>query len=243
MVLVGAGANRKMITKYLTTFIQTYNIPFFTSQMGKGVVDERLPQYIGTTALTSNDYIHDVIAQADLIIAIGHDTIEKPTHMLASHKTDVVHINFFEAELDELYKPSLQILGDIGNTMRQLTEHKINTSHRNFTSIYEMATIVKEKIYTPTQEVCDVMKPARLIADMRSILGDKDIIALDNGLYKVRFARNYPCYAPNTLLLDNALAAMGAGYSSAMVAKTFNPEQHVVAVVGDGGLIMNLGDL
>jgi acetolactate synthase I/II/III large subunit len=35
-----------------------------------------------------------------------------------------------------------------------------------------------------------------------------DIVALDNGLYKVWFARNYACYEPNTLLLDNALASM-----------------------------------
>lgn len=82
-----------------------------------------------------------------------------------------------------------------------------------------------------------------MIADIRSALGDEDIVSLDNGLYKVRFARNYPCYAANTLLLDNALATMGAGYSAAMVAKILNPKHQVLAVVGDGGLMMNLGDL
>jgi acetolactate synthase-1/2/3 large subunit len=54
------------------------------------------------------------------------------------------------------------------------------------------------------------MMPARLIYELREILADDDIVALDNGLYKVWFARNYPCYKPNTLLLDNALATMGA---------------------------------
>lgn len=230
--LIGGGANRKMITKYLTQLIQTYNIPFFTSQMGKGVVDERLPQYIGTAAVSSNDTIHDVIAQADLILAVGHDTIEKPTHILEQQETDIVHINFFVAEVDELYKPSLQIIGDIGNTMRQLTQKKIDTHRRSFSSLY--ATTKKIQTNTAAEEQSSCMLPGKLITAIRAILREKDILALDNGLYKVRFARNYPCYAPNTLLLDNAFATMGAGYSSALVAKILHPDCEVVAVVGDG---------
>jgi acetolactate synthase-1/2/3 large subunit len=45
---------------------------------------------------------------------------------------------------------------------------------------------------------------------VRAVLKDDDIVALDNGLYKVWFARNYKSKSPNTLLLDNALATMGA---------------------------------
>lgn len=41
---------------------------------------------------------------------------------------------------------------------------------------------------------------------------------------QVYFAREYDCYAPNSLLLDNALATMGAGVPSAMAAKLVKPE-------------------
>jgi len=47
-----------------------------------------------------------------------------------------------------------------------------------------------------------------LVNDVRSVLEKDDIVALDNGLYKVWFARNYTTYSANTLLLDNALATM-----------------------------------
>lgn len=264
MILVGAGANRKRISKYLTQFIEKYNIPFFTSQMGKGVVDERLPQYIGTAALTSGDYLHEAIDQADLILAIGHDTIEKPTNIIESFLPDkggaegggfqipptplsqggtkLVHINFFPAEFDSLYQPDLQIIGDIGNTMRQLCEATIDSSQRDFEQIFTLAKKAKEKVYAPVISK-DIMGPQQLIADIRSTMGAEDIVTLDNGLYKVWFARNYPCYDPNTLLLDNALATMGAGYSTGMMAKILYPSSQVVTVTGDGGLVMNLGDL
>jgi len=87
------------------------------------------------------------------------------------------------------------------------------------------------------------MMPRKLCADLRDTLGAEDIIALDNGLYKVWIARNYPAYAPNTVLLDNALATMGAGYASAMEAKRVNADKNVVCITGDGGLVMNLGDI
>ncbi len=245
MILVWAWANRKRVTKYLTKFIQKHNIPFFTSQMGKWVVDERLPQYIGTAALTSNDYIHDVIDQADLLIAVGHDTIEKPTNVVHDGKTKVVHINFTPAQVDELYKPNLQVPWDIGNTLWRLYESEIDTSWWGFDSIYETALKARSMMEANTDTICCTqgVTPARFIRELRKNIEDDAIVALDNWLYKVRFARNFPTYSPNTLLLDNALATMWAWYSSAMMAKILHENQQVIAVVWDWGLLMNLGDL
>src|SRR5260221_8576131 len=65
------------------------------------------------------------------------------------------------------------------------------------------------------------------------------IVALDNGMYKIWFARNYRTFVANTLLLDNALATMGAGLPSAMMAAMLYPNRRVMAVCGDGGFMMN----
>ena len=58
-------------------------------------------------------------------------------------------------------------------------------------------------------------------------------------MYKIWFARNYRTRVANTLLLDNALATMGAGLPSAMMASMLYPERRVLAVCGDGGFMMN----
>ena len=78
---------------------------------------------------------------------------------------------------------------------------------------------------------------------VREVLPEDGIVTLDNGIYKIWFARNYKCYLPNTLLLDNALATMGAGLSSAMLAKFINPDKKVISVCGDGGFMMNSQEL
>ena len=85
--------------------------------------------------------------------------------------------------------------------------------------------------------------PQALVSTLREHLDAEDIVTLDNGVYKIWFARNYECYAPNTMLLDNALATMGAGLPSAMAAKQLHPERKVVSVNGDGGFLMNSQEL
>ena len=81
--------------------------------------------------------------------------------------------------------------------------------------------------------------PQRLVRDVRQVIPEDGIVALDNGMYKIWFARNYRTWVPNTVLLDNALATMGAGLPSAMMAAMLYPERRVLAVCGDGGFMMN----
>jgi acetolactate synthase-1/2/3 large subunit len=69
------------------------------------------------------------------------------------------------------------------------------------------------------------------------------IISLDNGLFKIWFARNYKAHKPNTVLLDNSLATMGAGLPAAIASKIVYPDRKVMAVCGDGGFMMNSQEL
>lgn len=246
IILIWAWANRKRITKYLTDFIKKYNIPFFASQMWKWVVDESLPQYLGTAALTSWDYIHEAIKKSDLILSVGYDPIEKPTHLIWEWGTKNIHINFYESNIDSVYSPYLEVVWDIWNVFWQLDNLKIDNSKWSFKEIYEIKKDYELKIKQNIKKEDmwnGIMWPRKLVSDVRKIMKKDDIVALDNGLYKVWFARNYTCYEPNTLLLDNALASMWAWYASWLEAKRINPEKNVVVITWDWGLVMNLWDL
>ena len=83
------------------------------------------------------------------------------------------------------------------------------------------------------------MRPQNIVSEIRNLMGYHDIIALDNGVYKIWFARNYLAFQPNTILLDNALATMGAGPPSAMLAAMIHPNRKVMSICGDGGFMMN----
>ena len=98
---------------------------------------------------------------------------------------------------------------------------------------------ILERIADDRDEDRFPVTPQRLVHDVRKVMPEDGIVCLDNGMYKIWFARNYRTYVANTLLLDNALATMGAGLPSAMMAALLYPARRVMAVCGDGGFMMN----
>ncbi|HBB37867.1 MAG: Thiamine pyrophosphate protein domain protein TPP-binding protein [Candidatus Magasanikbacteria bacterium GW2011_GWD2_43_18] len=248
LILVGAGANRKLVSKALTEFVDDIGIPFFTTQMGKGVIDERHPLYLGTAALSSNDYVHCAIEKADLIINVGHDVIEKPPFFMTHGGTKVIHVNYSSASVDDVYFPQWEVIGDIGNAVWQMKERLKQlldgTKNQWDMSAFErVKNDMKNHLFERSMEDVFPIIPQRFVSIVREVMPDDGIVALDNGMYKLWFARQYEARGRNTILLDNALATMGAGMPSAMGARLVYPEKKILAVVGDGGFMMNSQDL
>ncbi len=244
LLVIGAAANRKISSTMLRELVESTNIPFVTTQMGKGVVDERDPRFLGNAALSSGDFVHRAIEHADLIINVGHDVIEKPPFIMKQGGVQVIHINFFSAQVDAVYFPQVEVVGDIGNSIWQISEGLTKQEpHWDF-SYFDK---VRAAACAHQQEGIDDPRfpiyPQRLVADVRKVMPSDGIIALDNGVYKIWFARNYAAHCPNSVLLDNALASMGAGLPSAMAARLVHPDRKIMAICGDGGFMMNSQEL
>jgi len=243
LLLIGAGANRKNTSVALTRFVETTGIPFVNTQMGKGVIDERSPHFIGTAALSADDFVHEAINRADLIINVGHDVIEKPPFFMRHGGAHVIHVNFQPAEIDGVYFPQLNVVGDINSTMDRLAQGISDRSRWDFSCFDHVRKNLESRLTRYFQDTRFPMLPQRLVHRLRERLDEDAILALDNGVYKIWFARNFKAYRRNSLLLDNALASMGAGLPSAMMAKLLEPERQVLAVCGDGGFMMNSQEL
>ena len=239
LLLSGAGANRKLTRRTLRQFIDKSKIPFVTTQMGKGVVDETDPLFLGNTALSAGDFVHRAVDAADLIINIGHDVVEKPPFFMQEDGLKVIHLNFSSAEVDPVYFPQLEVVGDIANAIWRIGEGITPQGHWHFDRFLEVKEAADAHLLEGADDPRFPIYPQRLVADVRKVMPDDGIIALDNGVYKIWFARNYRATSPNTVLLDNALATMGAGLPSAMAARLVYPKRKVMAICGDGGFMMN----
>ena len=239
ILLIGAGANRKLTAKMLKEFVDKTQIPYVTTQMGKGVLNENGELFMGNTALSSGDFVHRAIARADLIINVGHDVVEKPPFFMEDGGQQVIHINFETAAVDPVYFPQLEVIGDIANSIWQIKEQISAKAewqsgfHQDVHNAY-----IEHREASEDDDRFPIL-PERFVREIRKAMPEDGIVTLDNGVYKIWFARNYPAFHPNTLLLDNALATMGAGLPSAMAAKLVYPERKVITVCGDGGFMMN----
>ena len=82
--------------------------------------------------------------------------------------------------------------------------------------------------------------PQRLVHDIRQVMPEDGIVALDNGMYKIWFARNYRTHVANTRCCwTTHWPRWGPGCRRAMMAAMLYPGRRVLAVCGDGGFMMN----
>jgi len=242
LIMLGAAASRPRLADALSDFVKRAQIPFFNTQMGKGSVSGGSGLYIGTAALSERDYVHDAIDRADLIIAIGHDTVEKPPFFMGPNGPTVLHVGYLPATVEEVYFPHAELIGDVGPSLTLLAE-RLEGKLPNAGALLPLREEILARITARADESRYPLTPQRIVHDVRQVMPQDGIVCLDNGMYKIWFARNYRTRVANTLLLDNALATMGAGLPSAMTAAMLYPNRRVLAVCGDGGFMMNSQEL
>jgi acetolactate synthase-1/2/3 large subunit len=242
LIMLGAAASRPRLSDALSDFVRRLQIPFFNTQMGKGSVAGGSGLYMGTAALSERDYVHDAIDRADLIIAIGHDTVEKPPFLMGPKGPTVLHVGYLPATVEEVYFPHAELVGDVGSTL-ELLAVRVDGKLPNAGALLPLRQGILTRIAARAEESRYPPTPQRIVHDVRQAMPEDGIVCLDNGMYKIWFARNYRTRVANTLLLDNALATMGAGLPSAMMAAMLNPGRRVLAVCGDGGFMMNAQEL
>jgi acetolactate synthase-1/2/3 large subunit len=109
IIVIGAGANRKKAGRMLEQLVEKTGIPFLTTQMGKGVIDERHPKFVGCAALSAGDFVHRAVEASDCIINVGHDVIEKPPFFMKDNGVTVIHISTKTAEVDPVYFPQVEM--------------------------------------------------------------------------------------------------------------------------------------
>ncbi|TAL84808.1 MAG: acetolactate synthase large subunit [Rhodanobacter sp.] len=243
ILMIGAAANRQRTAVALRAFIDKLGLPFFTTQMGKGVVDEDHPLWLGNAALSDGDFVHRAIDAADVIVNVGHDVVEKPPFFMRTGRRTVIHINFASAEVDTVYFPQIEVVGDIAHTVERLTDALQRQTHWDFAYFDKVRHAFHLQLDDHADDARFPMHPVRIVADTRRYMPDDGVLCLDNGMYKLWYARYYRARLPNSILLDNALATMGAGLPSAMAAKMVHPGRKVLAICGDGGFMMNAQEL
>src|SRR5215212_10881696 len=129
-----------MTSRMLLQLVEKTGIPFVTTQLGKGVVDELHPKFVGCAALSAGDFVHRAIEAADLIVNIGHDVIEKPPFFMKQGGADVIHVSTNTAEVDPVYFPQIEVIGDIANAIWQIKEDVVPSGTWNFDSMLRART-------------------------------------------------------------------------------------------------------
>lgn len=247
IIIAGNGCIRKRASKQLRQLCEQTGIGVVSTFMAKGCVDMSADYCLYTIGLQAKDTVSCSIDAADLVITLGYDMVEYHPYLWNSKKTKkIIHIDFLPAEIDEFYHPQTEVIGDLANSLEQLNQCFSTIEPPKFDFSQQAATrkeISKELSKHKNDKTTGTIRPQKILADARQVMGANDILLSDVGAHKLWVARHYQCHEPNTCLIPNGFCSMGFALPGAIAASLVYPERRILAICGDGGFLMNMQEM
>ncbi len=252
LVIAGNGAIRKRASAQLKRFAEQTGIGVVNTFMGKGAIPRSDKHCLFTVGLQGKDHIIAALRAADTIISIGYDLVEySPSFWNQGANKNIVHIDFWPAEIDDDYTTTVDIAGDIADALWQVNEEIERRAKKggkglplfNIDDRQELRTTIKNDLEAEKDSDHFPMRPQKVLYDVREFLGAKDILLSDVGAHKMWIARYYQCDEPNTCLISNGFCTMGFAFPGSIGAKIALPDRKVLSINGDAGFFMNAQDI
>ena len=244
VVLAGYGTVRAHAGESLQKFIEKFDLPVATTFMAKGIVSDKHPNTMGTVGYTTHDYENFAFDKADLIISIGFELQEfDPVRINPAGDKPIIHIHHFMEDVDKNYPVAVNVIADIPSSLDALTQAQPEPMRRPERLEKQIREDLHRELEDGSKNSRFPLRPERLIADIRQVMQDDDIVLADTGAIKMWMARLYPTYLPSTCLITNGLSTMSFALPGALGARIACPDKRILAVMGDGSFLMNSQEL
>ena len=240
IILVGNGVIRNHAWEALRSFVDKCNIPVVTTFMAKGVIPFNHPMNLFVVGGKPYPPGMRPLHASDLVIAVGFDIVEyDPVIWNSDRSRKIIHIHTSHAETDEHFPVEIDLVGDISVTISRLLEI---VDRRKDTSEHDKIRALRLSELNGESDQANKI-PREVMKVLTEDLPEDSTVISDVGIHKVWIARWYHSSKPNSTIIYNGFASMGGSIPSAIAAKLVRPDDHVIAVCGDGGFLMNVQEL
>lgn len=245
IVLAGAGVLRAGAVEPLRRFLDRTQLPLATSFMAKGILPSDAAAQIGTFGLPVEDHIDGAIAEADLIFAVGLDPVEYSPAKLTDHgRIPVIAVSARVPPADVGWQLAASLVGDVEHSLEELTRALNGRTWSLWPQAVEARDALRED--RAKHRLGATQSPASdgaLVAALEAALTPSDIVLSGVGTHKLSIARTLAPQSPRQVLIANGLAGMGLALPGAIAAAQLYPERRVIAVCGDGDVMMNVQEM
>jgi acetolactate synthase I/II/III large subunit len=241
VILTGNGTIRARAARELRALCEHAGIPACPTFMGKGALDDRSLLSLPAVGVQARDSVTAGLDEADVVVCVGYDLVEfGPEAWNADRPKRIVHVDARAAEVDADYIPEVELVGDIGESLRQLRDELPPGPMPAYATRLRVAVTTELRA---TVERPGFVSPQAAILAIRAAMRPSDILISDVGAHKLWLGRLFPAYEPNTVIISNGFATMGIGLPGAIAAALALPERRAVTVSGDGGFLMNVQEM
>ena len=238
LLVCGLEITRSRLHHRLVDFVEAQDLPFILTMHAKGFLPESHPNYAGVLGRARRSDVARLVAQADLIVAVGYDPVEINYEEWTGH-IPVFHIGAQPAENSDGFKLSINASGDLDAAIAELASIPPHEHEWTAAGLQEHREALDRALRPETAG----LGPHHVLDELRLRLPADGILAYDVGAHTHQIATQWRTDEPWTCISTNGWSSMGYGMPAAYAAKLVRPERRVVAVVGDGCFAMTAGDL
>jgi acetolactate synthase I/II/III large subunit len=236
VLLLGMLASEPRPARAMRELIGATRIPAVATFQATGVLSrELLPLFGGRIGLFRNQPADRLLDAADLVVTIGHDPIEYDASIWnRDNSRPIVHIDAVPCDIDADYQPTVELIGDIANSVEELATLLRPRRLDNplvGAVVEEMNSIRAPGIGRSGTPV----HPLRLVADLQSVIDDDVTLCLDVGSSYIWLARYLQVFRPRQMMISNGQQTLGVALPWAIAASLTRPDEKVISVSGDGG--------
>lgn len=238
LALVGMSAMRMGDPSLLCTFVERNGVPFASTTMAKGLIDEDHPLSVGCIERGRRQLQRQLIRDADLIIGLGYDTIETEAEAWIGD-TPLLQIDIEAVDVDDTVTVAGAVTGDLDASFTRLNAMPAATNDWTDADVAAHRDAFQQALRPAIDQLC----PHQVIDAVRDGLPREGILSFDVGAHTHQIAGQWTAHAPRTFLITNGWSSMGFGLPGAIAAKLARPDVPVACIVGDGCFQMTCGEI
>ncbi|MFP6888263.1 MAG: thiamine pyrophosphate-binding protein [Nitrospinota bacterium] len=238
VAVLGSSAMRMKDIGSLRSFVEKHQIPFASTTMAKGLIDEDHPLSIGCIERSCRQLQRSFLRESDLIIGLGYDVIEVEYETWIGD-VPLAHVDIEPADTDASVNVAHEVVGDLDASIRRM--NSLDAGSNEWPS--GAALNHKESFQKSLRPKTETFTPHQAIDVVRSVLPREGILSFDVGAHTHQIASQWPVHHPRTFLITNGWSSMGFGIPAGIAAKIARPEIPVVTIIGDGCFTMTCGEL
>ena len=242
IILIGGGAAGDGVDLRLNEFLAKTNIPVITSLMGRGIIDETYPHYVGMVGSYGNRCANMAVAKADLLITLGSRMDTRQTGAMYQEFLKggkIIHVDLDHNELDyHRLENRLKVHASVADFLNALDKETI--IYQDYSSWNTWIGKLKEN-YSQDKEVerfVDNKAPYQLLQRLNEISKEGDVFTVDVGQNQMWSAQTLKLKKDQRFVNSGGLAPMGFAMPAAIGISFANPQKTVYCVTGDGGFHM-----
>jgi len=242
-IVIHGGEGTRNARDEVLALSKKLRAPVSYAYRGKDILEHDNPVGVGMTGLLGWGGATKALADCDLLFMLGTDF---PYHAFLPAGKTIIQVDDKPLHLGRRAAVDLGLAGDVGETLRALLPMLPERDDQDFAHkiLDHHHSMVKGiQTYANHEGSGHGLRPEMVATALSDLADDDAVFTVDTGMCNVWGARYLSMKQGRRVLASFSHGSMANAMPQAIGAKVGSPDRQVIAMCGDGGFTMLMGEL